>query len=208
MTLKDNRIEIEKTLDSLFEKINIAVLSFEQQLDTNSICRQTIEDNQVNAVSYLLLHAAFASICELRSNLKTKNFISAMLITRHLMELHSDFKLIFSNTEYSNQFANAYWYFGVMRNLELNKTITVDEKEKAKVKWKKYKMLNKNNKYHWSGLDRTEVIKLAWSDDSIYRVLSAIGHSSLLTQDLVWWSYSERAIGYTSANVDAVIGMV
>ena len=57
-------------------------------------------------------------------------------------------------------------------------------------------------------MDRIEVIELAWNDDSTYRILSAVGHSSLLTQDLVWWSYSKRAIGYISANVDAVIGMV
>ncbi len=207
MKLVDQRNSIEAKLDLLAVQLKKRIAEYETLIESNSGCQQTNTEERFNSVTFFFIHNAFAAICELKNNIEKRNIISSMLITRHLMELYSDFKFLISNPTKQNEFANAFYYFGEMRNIVLNTSISDADKEKAKANWKKYKQ-GKNN-LHWSGISRTEIVRKAWGEEStIYGTLSAHCHVSLLTQDLVFWTYSERAYGYISANVDGSLGMV
>ncbi|MFM2381494.1 MAG: hypothetical protein RLZZ76_261 [Candidatus Parcubacteria bacterium] len=206
MQLIDKTEEITIELDRLIQKLNDTLLRIEPMLDLASGCQKINNENRFPSITFFYLNNTFASVCELRNCLQSKSFISAMLITRHLVEIYADFMLLLEGDLDKN--ANAVWFYSEMRNSELNNRISQIYKDNAKKEWQQYR-LEKNNDRHWSGLSRTEVIKRAWgTDSSVYGILSATGHFSLLTQDLVFWNYSERAIGFISANVDASIGMI
>jgi len=207
MTLIDNRSSIEADLDKLVIKLDTNILEYDSVIESSSGCQQTNNDERFNLVTFFFIHNAFAAICELRSSIKSRSMISNMLITRHLMELYSDFKFLISEPTKQKQFANAFYYFGEMRNIELNKYSSEAEKFKILEKWKEYSVGNHNR--HWSGKPRTEIVKEAWRDNmTVYSSLSAHCHPSLLTQDLVFWTYSDRTYTFISANVDGCMGMV
>lgn len=208
MSLVDNREQIEIQVDQLIEILNKSILKLEINLSGEKNKLQAKDNNYFNSTTFFLIHNAFAALVELKSNLKTRSFISATLITRHLLELYADYKLITSDSKNFKSYANAFYYYGQMRNLELNNSVSDDAKLLAKDEWKKYRLGTKNS-HHWSGLVRTEIVRMAWDgNDGIYRALSAQSHVSTMTTDLVFWNYSERAIGFMSANVNGAIGMV
>lgn len=204
---QDSRNNIEKQLDELVIALEYKISEQKLRIESSSGCQQTNDDNRFNSVTFFFIHNAFAAICELRNSLKSRSMISNMLITRHLMELYSDFKFLISEPTKQKQFANAFYYFGEMRNAELNKSISEDSKLSIRNEWLKY-AIGKNNK-HWSGKSRIEIIKQAWGNDTtLYSSLSAHSHVSLLTQDLVFWTYSERAYEFIAANVNGCLGMI
>lgn len=207
MTLIDNRNKIETDLDLLVMKLNRNISNYETIIESSSGCQQIIDSNRFNSVTFFFIHNAFAAICELRNSIKSRSMISNMLIARHLIELYSDFKFLISDPTKQSQFANAWHYYGEMRNIELNIYSSKAEKLKIREKWKEYAAGDYNR--HWSGLSRTVIITKTWGDDTtVYGSLSAHCHASLLTQDLVFWNYSERTYGFISANVDVGIGMI
>lgn len=201
MALIDRTETNLSVLNKLSESIDKKVNELETLIEHKS------PTSDLDGATYFLIHNSFAALCELRNNLKVKNLISSSLITRHIFELHADFMLMISDIKLIPQRAQAYISYGEMKNDKLLSSKSEPEKKQSYDKWQKFS--DGTNEMHWSGLSRTEVINRSWGKESkIYGILSSHSHSGILTQDLVFWNYSERGIPLTETSTEIALACV